>query len=142
MKAHTKTAEKIKAYVDRLDFKAQELNRDIDKFLEKSKVTYQQEMESLKQQTDHTKEEAREMYHQKVEDVKESYEKFASEGKSLVENRLKPVKTKIDILKQEMAKSTHQAGEKLDHMKDEAEELLETTKLAFHNFRETFKQRK
>lgn len=141
MKTHTKTAEQIKAYIDSMDLKVQELGKDINNFMEKSKITYQQEMQNLKKQTEHAKDEAREKYHQKVQEVKETYEEFLSESKSLIENNLELTKSKIKTLKQDVTRSTHDAGEKLDQVQDEAEELLETTKLAFHNFKETFKKK-
>jgi uncharacterized coiled-coil DUF342 family protein len=57
----------------------------------------------------------------------------------LIETKLDPLRAKIDQFKESVTKSSQRTEEKWEEFRRETEELLETTKLAFHNFKETFK---
>ena len=56
----------------------------------------------------------------------------------LIIERVEPLNQRIQSLKEDVLKYSDRTEERWQEIKKETEELLETTKLAFHNFKETF----
>jgi len=139
MEAQTKTAEKIKAYVDRVDSKAQEIMQEFSEFLDKSRVKYQEEIQEIKTQAGHMQEEVKEGYEQRLQHLRTDCDKLTTSGRSLMETKSDLLRAKIAQLKEYVEETSHRTEEKWEDFRHETEELLETTRLAFQNFKKTFK---
>jgi len=139
METPTKAAEKIKAYVDRVDSNVQEMLQEFSTFLNKSKAKYQEEIQQIKTSAVHAQEEVKKGYEQRLQHLKTGYEKLTISGRSLMETKFVPLRAKVTQLKENVAETSHRTEEKWEKFRHETEKLLETTKLAFSNFKETFK---
>ena len=140
MDTHSKTAEQLKGFIDRVDTKAQEMHLEVTDFVQETIDKYREEIQEIKAKAEHTKEEWKEGSEERLHLLKESYDKLLIEGRSFSNRHFKPLKAKIKALKEQGIKSGYQTVEKFDHVKEEIEELFETTKLALHNFKETYKK--
>jgi polyhydroxyalkanoate synthesis regulator phasin len=141
MEAHTKTAEQIKIFVDQVDLKAQAINKNIVEFIDSQKDSYRKEFQEIKLQAGRASDEVKEVYEQRLDELKVSYENFTRAVLSFKQSHVDPLKTKLAQLRNQVEGSLHESEEKWEEWKVEVEELLETTKLAFQNFKNTFKER-
>ena len=141
MEAHTKAAKQIKNFVDQVDLKAQAINQNIYEFIDSHKDSYRQEFQEIKLQAGRATDEVKEVYEQRLEELKISYENFTRAVLAFRQSYVDPLKTKLAQLRKQVDGSLHETEEKWEELKVEAEELLETTKLAFQNFKNTFKER-
>ena len=139
METTSKTAEKIKSFVDQVDSRVQELEHDIKDLVHSSKQRYHQELEKIKQLADETKDEIVHMHQERVQKAKDSFDETTMEARSFMETKLEPLNNKVSILKEAAVKYTDRTEERWQEIKKETEDLLETTKLAVHNFKETFR---
>ena len=138
METSSKTAEKIKSFVDQIDAIVQELENDIKELVHNSKTRYHQELEKIKQRTNETKGEVAERHKERMHQAKDSFNEITKEARSFMETRMEPLNQRIQSLKEDVLKYSDRTEERWQEIKKETEELLETTKLAFHNFKETF----
>ena len=139
METTSKTAEKIKNFVDQVDAKVQDLAQDIKDLVNNSKLQYLQESDKIKQLANETKEEMTQMHQEQVQKAKESFDEIASEARTFMETKLDPLNHKVRALKEDASKYADQTEERWQEIKQETEDLLETTKLAVHNFKETYR---
>jgi hypothetical protein len=104
-----------------------------------SKSKYHKELDRIKQRANEAKGEVAEMHNVRLQNAKESFKELTKEGRSCMENKLVPLNQKMRLLKEEATSYSDRTEEKWQEIKKETEELLETTKQAVHNFKETFK---
>jgi len=141
METHSNTAEKIKEYVDRIDTKAHFLSENVSHFIDKAKYRYQQEIDELKLQANLAKAEAKQGYEERMRIVNRRSQELIVESQTFFDEKITPLIEKKDQWKIKISQLADKTDVKWEEMTEEMESLIETTRLAFHNFTETFKQR-
>jgi hypothetical protein len=139
METSSKTAGKIKAYVDQVADMEKELEKEVKDLVQTSKIRYHQQLEKIKERASEAKGEVTEMHKAQCQKAKESFEEITRDARDFMETRMEPLSQKILSLREKVMSYSDITEEKLQEIKKETEELLQTTKLAVHNFKETFR---
>lgn len=141
METHSKTAEKIKTYVDRADTKIQSIGQDVSQFIEQKQQKYHQEIDELKLQASLAKAEAKQRYEEQIKMANRKSHEWKVEAQTFLDEKVVPLMDKKDEVKSKLSEAADRTEEKWEEISEEMDTLIETTKEAFHNFTDTFKQR-
>lgn len=140
METHSKTAEKIKTYIDQADTKIQSLGQDVSQFIEQNQQKYHQEIDELKLQASLAKAEAKQRYEEQIKVLNRKSQELKVEAQSFLEEKVVPLKSKKEEWKMKFSETADKTEKKWEEISVEMDSMIETTKLAFHNFTETFKK--
>jgi len=137
METSSKSAEKIKHFIDQVDAKIQEYDHEIEEIVKRYKEKYYREVEDFKQHVEETKKEVKVKQEGSLQQIKDAYQRMKTEAQSLSENQLEPIKRKIVEIKADSISYTHEVERELQEVKQEIQGLLEKAKLAVKNFKDT-----